>query len=177
MTRLLIRYSAMDLLAELCGRRVFGPRPSHRHTDIHSHTRDRLVILRETVIYVTHVYHHASEFALATETEGRPTRYGCFTMTCLSAELLYVDHVYDRDTKGCFMSCRLRRPTGRKARHSSVAVPLSERLYQWRKRKDFSQSEAALRLQLSTRTLQEWEQGRARPRHLALDAVDALIKP
>jgi DNA-binding transcriptional regulator YiaG len=75
------------------------------------------------------------------------------------------------------MSCRVRPPTRRKARSSSVPVPLSERLYQWRKRNDFSQSEAALELQVSTRTLQEWEQGRARPRHLALDAVDALIKP
>jgi DNA-binding transcriptional regulator YiaG len=82
------------------------------------------------------------------------------------------------------MSCRLRPParrkarplTRRKARHSSVPVSLSERLYQWRKRNDFSQSEAALKLQVSTRTLQEWEQGRARPRHLAFEAVDALIK-
>jgi DNA-binding transcriptional regulator YiaG len=54
---------------------------------------------------------------------------------------------------------------------------VSERLYQWRKRNNFSQSEAALKLQMSTRTLQEWEQGRAQPPHLALDAVNALIKP
>jgi DNA-binding transcriptional regulator YiaG len=74
------------------------------------------------------------------------------------------------------MSCRLRPPTRRTARRSSAPVPLSERLYQWRRRNDFSQSEAALKLQVSTRTLQEWEQGRARPRHLALDAVNALIK-
>ena len=52
-----------------------------------------------------------------------------------------------------------------------------ERLYEWRKKNDFSQSEAALKLQVSTRMLQEWEQGRARPRHLALNAVDAVIKP
>jgi DNA-binding transcriptional regulator YiaG len=74
------------------------------------------------------------------------------------------------------MSCRVRPPARRKARRSSGPVPLSERLYQWRKRNDFSQSEAALKLQVSTRTLQEWEQGRAQPRHLALEAVDALIK-
>lgn len=74
------------------------------------------------------------------------------------------------------MSCRVRPPTRRKARRSSVAVPLGERLYQWRKRNNFSQSEAALKLQISARTLQEWEQGRAQPRHLALDAVIALIK-
>jgi DNA-binding transcriptional regulator YiaG len=75
------------------------------------------------------------------------------------------------------MSCRLRPSTRRKARRSSAPVPLSERLYQWRKRNNFSQSEAALKLRMSTRTLQEWEQGRAQPPHLALDAVNALIKP
>ena len=75
------------------------------------------------------------------------------------------------------MSCRVRPRTRRKARHSSALVPFSERLYQWRKKNDFSQSEAALKLQVPTRTLQEWEQGRAQPRHLALDAVGALIKP
>jgi len=53
---------------------------------------------------------------------------------------------------------------------------LSERLYQWRKKNDFSQGEAALNLQISTRTLQEWEQGRARPRHLAMQAIKASIK-
>jgi DNA-binding transcriptional regulator YiaG len=74
------------------------------------------------------------------------------------------------------VSCRVRPPTRRKARHSSGPVPLSERLYQWRKKNDFSQGEAALKLKISTRTLQEWEQGRSRPRHLALDAVSALIK-
>jgi DNA-binding transcriptional regulator YiaG len=74
------------------------------------------------------------------------------------------------------VSCRVRPPARRKARRSSGPVPLSERLYQWRKRNDFSQSEAGLKLQVSTRTFQEWEQGRAQPRHLALEAVDALIK-
>ena len=49
-------------------------------------------------------------------------------------------------------------------------------LYEWRKKNDFSQSEAALQLQISKRTLQEWEQGRAQPRHLALDAINAMIK-
>jgi DNA-binding transcriptional regulator YiaG len=50
-----------------------------------------------------------------------------------------------------------------------------ERLYDWRRQNDFSQSEAALKLQISTRTLQEWEQGRARPRHLALIAINKMI--
>jgi DNA-binding transcriptional regulator YiaG len=74
------------------------------------------------------------------------------------------------------MSCRVRPPATRKARGSLAPVPFGERLYEWRKKNDFSQSEAALKLRISTRTLQEWEQGRARPRHLALDAVQALIK-
>ena len=92
--------------------------------------------------------------------------------------MIYVDHVYDCRVKDRrVMSCRVRPATRRKARHSSVPVPLGERLYQWRKRNDFSQSEAALKLQVSTRTLQEWEQGRSQPRHLALDAVNASIKP
>ena len=74
------------------------------------------------------------------------------------------------------MSCRLRSPAKRKAKRPPAPVPFGERLYEWRKKKDFSQSEAALKLRISTRTLQEWEQGRARPRHLALSAVEALIK-
>ena len=74
------------------------------------------------------------------------------------------------------MSCRLRSPTRRKARRSSATVSFAERLYEWRKKNDFSQSEGALKLRISTRTLQEWEQGRARPRHLAFSAVEALIK-
>jgi DNA-binding transcriptional regulator YiaG len=74
------------------------------------------------------------------------------------------------------MSCRLRSPATRKARRSSMPVPFGQQLYEWRKKHDFSQSEAALQLGISTRTLQEWEQGRARPRHLALNALEALIK-
>ena len=75
------------------------------------------------------------------------------------------------------MSCRLRSPAGRKAKRSSGPVAFGDRLYEWRRKNNFSQSEAALKLRISTRTLQEWEQGRARPRHLAMGAVEALIKP
>ena len=74
------------------------------------------------------------------------------------------------------MSCRVRPPAKRKAKRSSAPVTFGQRLYEWRKKNDFSQGEAALKLRISTRTLQEWEQGRARPRHLALGAVEALIK-
>jgi DNA-binding transcriptional regulator YiaG len=74
------------------------------------------------------------------------------------------------------MSCRLRPIGRRKARRSLGALTFPERLYEWRKKNDFSQSETALKLRISTRTLQEWEQGRARPRHLALHAIETLIK-
>jgi DNA-binding transcriptional regulator YiaG len=52
---------------------------------------------------------------------------------------------------------------------------VAERLYEWRRKKNFSQGEAALELKISKRTLQEWEQGRAQPHHLALNALVAII--
>jgi DNA-binding transcriptional regulator YiaG len=52
---------------------------------------------------------------------------------------------------------------------------LGERLYSWRERCNLSQSEAALKLKVSKRTLQEWEQGRATPAHLALAALEGVI--
>ena len=69
------------------------------------------------------------------------------------------------------MSCRARP----KKLRSSAKKEWQDQLYDWRRRNDFSQSEAALKLQISTRTLQEWEQGRARPRHLALVGLNKLI--
>jgi DNA-binding transcriptional regulator YiaG len=74
------------------------------------------------------------------------------------------------------MSCRPRPQIARKRSRSSAPKNLGERLYEWRKKNDFSQSEAAVKLQISKRTLQEWEQSRAQPRHLALDAITKLIK-
>ncbi len=65
------------------------------------------------------------------------------------------------------------RPEGRAA--AARMKSLSERLYDWRKQNDLSQSEAALRLKISKRTLQEWEQGRSEPRHLAMNAITAVI--
>jgi DNA-binding transcriptional regulator YiaG len=53
---------------------------------------------------------------------------------------------------------------------------LPARLRAWRKRNDFSQSEAALHLQISKRTLQEWEQGRAKPRGLASAAIERAVR-
>jgi DNA-binding transcriptional regulator YiaG len=71
------------------------------------------------------------------------------------------------------MSCRKRTKPDhdrRRVRHS-----LAERLYGWRERCNLSQSEAALKLKVSKRTLQEWEQGRATPAHLALVALEGVI--
>ena len=75
------------------------------------------------------------------------------------------------------MSFQTRRKILRRKRRSSPASmkSLSERLFDWRERNDLSQSEAALKLRVSKRTLQEWEHGRAEPRHLAMDAIAAVI--
>lgn len=95
-------------------------------------------------------------------------------LTANPASMLYVNHVCHSVVSSGEerMSCRAR---SRKKRGASVKMDLKERLYDWRRRNDFSQSEAALKLQISTRTLQEWEQGRARPRHLALIAINKII--
>jgi len=45
----------------------------------------------------------------------------------------------------------------------------------WRHAHKLSQGNAALKLQISVRTLQEWEQGRAIPRGIALVALRKLI--
>jgi len=73
------------------------------------------------------------------------------------------------------MSCRPRAQTSLRRPHGPRAKSLGDGLYAWRKENDFSQSEAALKLQISKRTLQEWEQGRAQPRHLALQSINQLI--
>lgn len=70
------------------------------------------------------------------------------------------------------MSCRIRKD----ARRAPRADNLAGRLYEWRRKNDFSQSEAALKLKISTRTLQEWEQYRACPQGLALTAVNQAIR-
>jgi DNA-binding transcriptional regulator YiaG len=76
------------------------------------------------------------------------------------------------------MACRVRltHPQRQRQRRKSVRENLSERLYAWRKRNDYSQSEAALKLQVSVRTLQEWEQGRALPHGLTLRTLHQLTR-
>jgi len=46
----------------------------------------------------------------------------------------------------------------------------------WRERNNFSQSDAALNLQISKRTLQEWEQDRAVPPGFARTAIEKTIR-
>jgi DNA-binding transcriptional regulator YiaG len=62
-------------------------------------------------------------------------------------------------------------------RHQRLAArsfPLQLRA--WRERENFSQSEAALKLQIWKRTLQEWEQARAVPHGFARAAVEKAIR-
>ena len=73
------------------------------------------------------------------------------------------------------MSCRKRSKPDHDRRRVGSSGSLAERLYSWRERCNFSQSEAALKLKVSKRTLQEWEQGRAAPAHLALAALEGVI--
>ena len=61
------------------------------------------------------------------------------------------------------------------AHHKIASDSFAARLRAWRKRENLSQSEAALRLQISKRTLQEWEQGRAIPNGIARVAVESAI--
>jgi len=71
------------------------------------------------------------------------------------------------------MSCRRRKTNDHRGQRDPES--LSERIYQWREAHNLSQSEAAMKLKLSKRTLQEWEQGRAAPTHLGLIALEATI--
>jgi transcriptional regulator with XRE-family HTH domain len=58
----------------------------------------------------------------------------------------------------------------RHQRFATGAFP--RRVRAWRERNDLSQSEAALKLQISKRTLKEWEQDRAAPRGFAQTAIE-----
>ena len=58
-----------------------------------------------------------------------------------------------------------------------AAGAFPRRVRTWRERNNLSQSEAALKLQISKRTLQEWEQGRAAPRGFARTAIEKAIRP
>jgi DNA-binding XRE family transcriptional regulator len=58
-----------------------------------------------------------------------------------------------------------------------ISVLLLSRLRAWREGKNLSQSEAAVKLQISKRTLQEWEQDRSAPRGFARTAIEEMIRP
>jgi hypothetical protein len=49
-------------------------------------------------------------------------------------------------------------------------------LREWRKRNGYSQSVAAAKLKVSTRTLQNWEQGHREPRGFALQHLQEKIR-
>lgn len=57
-----------------------------------------------------------------------------------------------------------------------ILPTLAELLKAWRKRNRYSQSAAAMKLKLSTRTLQNWEQGRREPVGFALRELKEKIK-
>jgi DNA-binding transcriptional regulator YiaG len=59
---------------------------------------------------------------------------------------------------------------------SGAGDTFPSQLRAWRKRKNLSQSEAALRLKVSKRTLQEWEQRRAMPHGLARRAIHNVTR-
>ena len=64
----------------------------------------------------------------------------------------------------------------RRSRSRTVVFNLSDELRTWRHKHNLSQSEAALKLQISKRTLQEWEQGRAEPEGLARIAILKIVR-
>jgi len=68
-----------------------------------------------------------------------------------------------------------RSPNPRKKPSRGRALQLPADLRAWRRAHKLSQGAAALKLQISIRTLQEWEQGRAVPRGIAFVALRKLI--
>jgi DNA-binding transcriptional regulator YiaG len=52
-----------------------------------------------------------------------------------------------------------------------IRESLPDALRSWRRARKLSQSKAALRLKVSVKTLQNWEQGRRRPATFALEQL------
>jgi len=65
------------------------------------------------------------------------------------------------------------KPPKRKRNRGSL---IAELLRTWRQRKGFSQVEAANRLKMSPRTLQNWEQGHREPKGFAFQQLKEKIK-
>jgi len=59
---------------------------------------------------------------------------------------------------------------------SRIKESLPDDLKSWRKAQRLSQSKAALRLKVSVKTLQNWEQGRRRPATFALVQLRKTIR-
>jgi DNA-binding transcriptional regulator YiaG len=64
----------------------------------------------------------------------------------------------------------------RRSRAPAGGFRFADELRSWRHKRNLSQSEAALKLQISKRTLQEWEQRRAEPEGLARIAIQNLVR-
>lgn len=63
----------------------------------------------------------------------------------------------------------------RRLRLGAGGFKFADQLRSWRHKHNLSQSEAALKLQISKRTLQEWEQSRAEPEGLARIAIQKIV--
>jgi DNA-binding transcriptional regulator YiaG len=61
-------------------------------------------------------------------------------------------------------------------RNIASSHSLPEQLRNWRERNNFSQSRAANALQVSVRTLQNWEQGHRAPQGFALQHLRETIR-
>ena len=64
----------------------------------------------------------------------------------------------------------------RRSPAAAAGFNFADELRSWRHQHNLSQSEAALKLQISKRTLQEWEQRRAEPEGLARIAIQKVIR-
>ena len=64
----------------------------------------------------------------------------------------------------------------RRSRSRANVFNFGDEMRAWRHKHNFSQSEAALKLQISKRTLQEWEQGRTEPEGLARIAILKIVR-
>lgn len=64
----------------------------------------------------------------------------------------------------------------RRSRSRAGRFNFADELRAWRRKHNLSQSEAGLKLQISKRTLQEWEQGRAQPEGLARIAIRKIVR-
>jgi len=122
------------------------------------------------MLYVIHVYSLSPpklRCCLDAGSRGDNGRSEDRNHTCSAGTmLLYVIHVCAAYSKRREQSL-MRRVTRRKRSKNEIALALAA----WRKRNKLSQSKAALKLKVSVRTLQEWEQDRSTPRHLALEAL------